>query len=97
MPAKRVRLSPEAKNDLLDIRDYIAADNPKAAAKMLNEIRTRMILLAQLPGLGPKCPEFGEDLRHFAVRKYVIYYRRSTDGIEVARVLHSARNAEDLL
>jgi len=34
----------------------------------------------------------GENIRHFTVRPYVIFYRPQDDGIELVRVLHSARD-----
>ena len=42
--------------------------------------------------MGPRRPELGTELRSFAVARYVIYYRPIEGGIEVIRVLHSARD-----
>jgi len=46
-------------------------------------------------------PGLGDDEDHpvcsFSVRKYVIYYRPTADGIMVARALHRAREHGPLL
>jgi toxin ParE1/3/4 len=48
----RYVLSPQARDDLLELRDYIAQDNPAAARRVLNELREAMRRLAQMPELG---------------------------------------------
>jgi toxin ParE1/3/4 len=40
---------------------------------------------------------FRPGLRAWPVASYVIYYRPTDEGIEVYRVLHGARKAEELL
>jgi toxin ParE1/3/4 len=48
---------------------------------------------------GDEAPEL-LDARHFPVdrfRKYLIFYRPIEGGIELLRVLHGARNLEQLL
>ena len=45
-------ISPEAEQDLLDIWLYIAADNPDAADRLLEEIDRKCFLLAGNPLLG---------------------------------------------
>ncbi len=41
-------------------------------------------------------PELAAGLRCYSVGNYVIYYRPAKDGIEVARVLHGARDVDRL-
>jgi len=36
--------------------------------------------------------ELAADLRSFPVGRYVIYYRSLPNGVEIVRVLHSARD-----
>jgi toxin ParE1/3/4 len=48
----RYRLTPLAKADLADIRDYIRRDNPRAARKIVLELRARCQTLAERPGIG---------------------------------------------
>ena len=56
-----------------------------------------------MPGLGtryaPAEPAFGE-LRYFPISKFrnhVVFYRPTSDGIEVVRVLHGARDLGSIL
>ena len=49
-------------------------------------------VLAEHPLMGPSRPELGATIRSFAIARYVLYYRPVTDGIEVVRVLHNARD-----
>lgn len=87
-----VRFTPRAVADLREIRGYIAQDNSTAAGRWLDRMRKAADALAEQPLMGPSRPELGAAIRSFAVARYVLYYRRVKDGIEVVRVLHSARD-----
>jgi toxin ParE1/3/4 len=89
--------SRQAENDLLDIWEYIARDNPQAADQVLARIGSVMDLLASNPLMGPARPDLRKDLRYFASGRYLILYRAAKDGIEVVRVLHGARHLPGLL
>ena len=47
--------------------------------------------------LGPARPDIAPDLRYFPVRRYLILYRQITDGIEIVRVVHGARDVPTLM
>ena len=94
---KRFRLTRAAKADLVEITDYIAADNPQAARRVLGDILDRLERIGGAPGMGPRCEQYGKTLRRFAVGNYVIYYKPTANGISVIRVLHGARNVDDIL
>jgi len=87
----RYRLSPEARLDLLQIREYIARDNPSAAAKTIRSIRDVVrTVISRFPEAGAFCDNLATGLRCFPIRSYVVYYRFDND-VEVVRVLHGAR------
>ena len=88
------RLTPKAEADLAAIGDYIAADNPRAAARFLDTIETQCRRLGANPNLGPRRPEIAPDMHLWPVGKYLILYRVATGGIEVVRVAHGARDLE---
>jgi toxin ParE1/3/4 len=88
---KRYRLDADARRDLVDIHKYIARDNRGAADRMMQEIKQKLRLLASQPTMGQQRPELA-NLRSFSVGNYVILYRIAQQGIEVARVLHAARD-----
>lgn len=87
-----ITLDPVAKDDLLEIWAYIAKDNPQAADRMLDRLWDGFRVVAQFPMGGTSRPELGAGLRCYSVGNYVIYYRPAKEGIEVARVLHGARD-----
>jgi toxin ParE1/3/4 len=89
-------IAPEAWQDLREIRDYIARDDPKAARRMVMRLRDMARMLAGAPAIGRDRPELGAHLRSFVANRYVLFYRplEGRAGIELARVLHGARDID---
>jgi toxin ParE1/3/4 len=56
----------------------------------------KFVLLPGQPLLGRLRPELALNLRSFPVDNHVIFYRPIDAGIEVARVLHGARDIDAL-
>ena len=92
----RLVVAPAARRDLIAIRDYIARDNPEAARRWVMRLRNTARMLAGAPGLGRRRPELGAELRSFAAGRYVLFYRPREAGVELARVLHGARDLDAL-
>ena len=92
----RLVRSARAKEDLIELWSYIAADNPTAADHVLDTINENLRKLAGNPRLGPARPDIAEGLRLFPIRRYVILYRELPDGIEVVRVVHGMRRLSGL-
>ncbi len=78
-------------NFMLDaVGDFIAKDNPKAAAKLLKQIRTSVSLLQANPFLGRRTDFI--DVRELVVHpNYLISYRVSADIVEILQVWHVAQ------
>lgn len=92
--------SPEAENDLIEIAAFIAADNPTAARKLVADIYEACETLAQMPSLGHRRKDLTPDpeILFFCVRDYyLVIYRKGTAPLQIARVLHGARDIEDEL
>ncbi len=89
-------ISPTARQDLSDIFDYIAQDNPVAAANWVEAIEQKCRFIATTPEFGEKRPEYSSDIRSSAVGRYVIFFRPIRDGIEVARVIPGNRDIRSL-
>ena len=85
-----------SKQDLKEIRDFIAQDNPKTATKYMGILKQRCTMLADAPGLGV-CREQYCGLHKFPVGSYLIFYRPSKTGIEVIRIIHGSRDIEAIL
>lgn len=86
------RLSALAEQDLEQIWSYVAEDaSPTTADRLVDAIIDRFELLAEQPRIGRLRPEFGADVRSFAVENHVIYSRHEGDVL-IARVLHGSRD-----
>jgi len=86
------RVSDAARADLEEIWFYIAQDNPDAADKLIRALVSRFVTLASMPLMGRQREELSSNLRSFPVGRYVIFYRPMENGVEIARVLHGARD-----
>lgn len=85
-------VSPRALNDLAAIDDYISADNPAAAERLLESFRETFALLASVPEAGRRRDEVIAGIRSFPVGSYVIFYRIIRGRVEIVRVLHGSRD-----
>jgi toxin ParE1/3/4 len=63
MTRGRFSRTAQAEEDLIDIWSYIAADNVRAADRLLDTLDEKSQLLADNPGLGVERPEITPDVR----------------------------------
>jgi toxin ParE1/3/4 len=95
-------LDPCIEEELWEIWDYIAKDNPTAASQVIQATRDTFKTLAANPGIGRPRGFQDQRIRGIHVRpvtgfdRYLIYYRKISDGIQVIHVLHDARKIERL-
>lgn len=90
-------ISAQAEDDLLEIWDYIARDSDRTADRFLDRLHEKFGALARNPHTGRARPELRADLRSFPYGAYLILYRMIDDGVEIVRVVHAARNLDDLV
>ncbi|EIC20022.1 type II toxin-antitoxin system RelE/ParE family toxin [Thiorhodovibrio frisius] len=65
-----------AARDLVAIRDYIAADNPRAAQNWIGRLRARGAKIVNAPFAGRKVPELSrDDIREVIEGNYRIVYQ----------------------
>lgn len=88
---------PLALADLAEIWSFIADDSEANADRFLDKLDKALRLLATQPQMGRTRPELMAGLLSRPYARYVVFYRAQPDGIDVVRVLHSARDiaAED--
>jgi toxin ParE1/3/4 len=77
--------------------DQDLAVHCQAADRMLDRIWDGFRVIARFPHGGTARPELAANLRCYTVGNYVIYFRPAQDGVEIARVLHAARDADAIL
>lgn len=87
----QIRWQDDAISDLIQVRRFIAMDNPSAAARVANRIRSAVPELARQPGMGRpgRVPATRE--RVLVDFPYIIAYRVEEDSVVVLRVLHTSR------
>ncbi len=83
---------PRAQSDLAEIWDYIAEDSEARADAFIETIDRKFKVLAGRPNMGRAREELAEGLRSFPVGRYVIFYRALSEGVEIVRVRHGARD-----
>ena len=90
----RVTRRPLAAADILDIWDYIAEDSLDQADRWVDKLDDKFKLIATQPLMGRSRDELGHEVRSFPFGRYVIFYVPIDGGIDVVRVLHSARDVD---
>jgi toxin ParE1/3/4 len=93
----RVLFTPLAHNDLQIIWDYLAEEaSEETADGILEFIQEKCQKIAAFPESGHIRYELLANLRSFVVKSYVVFYIPLSDGIDVLRVLHGARDIESV-
>lgn len=86
-----------AEEDLIEIWTFIAADDAHGADRLLDRIDAACALLAENPALGPARPDLRPDFRYYPLGRYLILYRIADTGVQIVRIVHSARDLPSLL
>jgi toxin ParE1/3/4 len=90
---KTVLYAPEAEADVYAIAKHIAEEGSlDAACRFLDSIDETAHLIATQPEMGRKREELAPRLRSFPVGPFVLFYRPTKSGIEIARVLRGSRD-----
>ncbi len=88
------KVSPVAENDLIDI--YLRGIN-KWGEKQADEYQARLVsafnILVNNPNLGRKVT-IRPSLEQYDVNPYIIFYRKFSYGIRIARILYKNRAIE---
>jgi toxin ParE1/3/4 len=71
--------------------EYIAHDNPAAAARVVNQIENAVKNLRRYPAMGRPGRVIGTREMVVPGTSYIIPYRVRNDCVEVLRVFHAAR------
>ena len=93
-------IAPRAQADLNGISDYLLRTaGPAAAARVVAELHSAMTRLADESAMGhPRPDRTGQPvLFHLALSYYVIHRADPGGPLEVARVLHAARDMPSIL
>jgi antitoxin ParD1/3/4/toxin ParE1/3/4 len=95
---RRFLLTKAARDDLLEIQEFISEDSPSAALRVRDKLREAMARLADLPQLGHLRRDLADEpVRFWQVYSYLIIYRPETQPLQILRVLHASRDIQSLL
>jgi toxin ParE1/3/4 len=91
-----VVFTPEAKDDLLDLYDYIADhSSPKRALGYILRIEKTCQSLTTLPERGTRRDDLRPGLRVMGFeRRVLIAFRVSADSVAILRILYGGRSIE---
>jgi toxin ParE1/3/4 len=92
----RIVRADAASRDLVTISERIAIDNPSAAFRWLEEIDKTLAVIALHPLIGERVDHIAKGVRRYCIGNYLLFYKPIDDGVELRRVLHGARQIEDL-
>jgi toxin ParE1/3/4 len=81
-----------ALEDIGEICEYVAQDDPRAASRLFDRIRAKCKLVAGFPQMGKSYDRLAPDLRAFIVDGYLVFYFPREDGIDISRVIHGYRD-----
>jgi toxin ParE1/3/4 len=93
----QVRQSALARADLIQIWVDIALDNQAAADRVYDRLEARVNILERFPEAGMARPDIAKDARVLVESPYLILYRLVSEGVQIVRVLHGARDIDDSL
>lgn len=83
--------------DIAEIWDYIVEDSVAQADAWVDRLDVKLHLLSTQPMMGQARDALSPRLRSVPFGRYVIFYEPLADGIDVVRVLHSARDIDAAL
>ena len=92
----RLRYSDASKADLKQIVRFIAKDKPAAARQWVAKLRDKCRFVAKHPNTGDQRTELGEGIRSTYVGRYVIYFRRTDNAVEIVRIIPGERDTKAL-
>ena len=95
----KLRYFEQAKNDLIQIKRYIArvSGSNEIALRYIEKLRQECRRLAALPGtMGRARPELAEGMRSIHYRNYVILFRYHGPYLEIVSIIEGHRDFEVL-
>lgn len=97
----RTKIRPLAWQDISEATDYLEKHaGLEVAERFLSAVSAELTSLSKMPQMGPFCGFENSETRSIRrwpvsnFERWLIFYQATDSGIEVARVLHGARNID---
>lgn len=95
---RRLLFTQQAEADLEAIGDHIALNNPFRAVTFIQELRRDCMKLQTMPERNPLMERHrSSGIRRRVHGNYLIFYRVSSDAVEIVHVLHGAMDQDDFV
>ena len=93
----KLRWLPTAQADLVGILEFVAVQSGSVeiGLRLVDNLRAKCRELSALPGtMGRQRPELRPDIRSFAHKGYVIFFRHVDGVFEVVNIVHGHRDID---
>ena len=100
MEVYKVRIYPTAKQDLLDIIDYLNTLSPEAALRYYDLLTEEIASLSTMPERCPRPKDLAlaaKGYRYLVVKNYLVFYVVSGHTVQIRRILYGRRDYLSLL
>ncbi len=95
MASHQLVIAPAAKTDLKDIYQYGLRQWGQAQSESyLAAIKNQFWLLTQQPLMGAERNELLPEVRSLPIESHTLFYRVTTDTVEIIRVLHGRQDPQ---
>ncbi len=100
MEKYKVKIYPAAKQDLLDIVDYLNTLSPDAALRYYDLLIEEIAGLSSMPERCPRPKDLAlaaKGYRCLLVKNYLVFYVVDRDTVQIRRILYGRRDYSSLL
>ena len=99
MEEYKVKISPAAQNDFLDIIEHLESLSPEAAIQYFDLFMEKAGMLAKTPESCPLARDTQLRLRGYrmlSIENYILFYVVNAKSVEIRRILYARRQYERL-
>jgi toxin ParE1/3/4 len=89
-------LAPSATRDLDRLSQYFFEANVEAGEKLFKQFNQIFYNLIQFPNLGKLYPHLSPVIRGLVVGKYIVFYRVTSEQVEIVRVVDGRQDLTQL-
>lgn len=100
MDQYKVKIYPTAKQDLLDIIEYLNKLSPDAALRYYDLLTEEIASLSQMPERCPRPKDLAlaaKGYRYLIVKDYLVFYVVVGDTVQIRRILYGRRDYQSLV
>jgi addiction module RelE/StbE family toxin len=100
MESYKIKIYPAAKQDLLDVIDYLNTLSSDAALRYYDLLTEQIASLSHMPERCPRPKDLAlaaKGYRYLIVENYLVFYVVAGDTVQIRRILYGRRDYQSLL